>query len=805
MFWRRRDFFRFLGALVGGSVLPGAPVAAEGAVGPGPAPALPVSPSLTSPSLPFDPRLFGDGLIELSYDLVVIGGGISGLSAAISAARNGVKVALVHERAMLGGNSSSEVRLYPENATAHQVWIKECGIFDEIHAEERVRNHIPYREGLMNCHWDLVLYEWVLREPNITLYLNTHMHRVVKGSDGDIKSAYCIQLGSEKEFLLSAQLFVDASGDGVLAHRAGAEYRWGREDKTVHGEPLAPDTPDEQIMGSSLFFRAFDTGAPVPFKRPDWAVEFKSEEEFQGRNHSFLEGGYWWLEVGPPHHPIKDNSTIIHEGLRHLLGVWDHVKNGGDHGAANYGIDFVGFWPYKRECRRILGDYILTQQHVQDPQLLYDNVAYGVWFIDIHTHGILDRSQKPYKSHYDDANWDAKSTRTYGIPLRALYSRNVPNLMMAGRPISCSYVAFSSSRVLCTGAVVGQAVGAAAALCVKHKLPPREIAAKHAKECQQLILRQDGYIPGVVNEDPADLARAAKVTATSDAPLIFPPATTELEMTLPKAQIFPVSGNNVERVSLLMRSTLADNVEMTVALRRADHVWDFRGTEDLASATAIVPANSEGWVHFDLNVDVEGGHLYYLHTTAHAGIFWKLFVEDNENLLHRCPVGVAPAELPGSLYWRPFREGKSFCMQFQPEVRPFAGQNVVQGSNRPDRWTNLWQSAPGATLPQSLELAWDTPQRFNRMEICFDTNMNRRVRLPLFRYPECVKDYRIECRVNGTWTTLHEEHDNYQRRRVHNFDAVNADQLWLTVLATNGVPEARVYEVRVYLEDGVVV
>jgi hypothetical protein len=261
----------------------------------------------------------------------------------------------------------------------------------------------------------------------------------------------------------------------------------------------------------------------------------------------------------------------------------------------------------------------------------------------------------------------------------------------------------------------------------------------------------------------------------------------------------------VDRVSLLLRSSLADNVEMTVALRRADHVWDFRGTEDLATASAIVPVNSEGWVHFDLNVDVEGGHLYYLHTTAHAGIFWKLFVEDNENLLHRCPVGVAPAELPGSLYWRPFREGKSFCMQFQPEVRPFAGQNVVQGSNRPDRWTNLWQSAPGATLPQSLELAWDTPQRFNRMEICFDTNMNRRVRLPLFRYPECVKDYRIECRVNGTWTTLHEEHDNYQRRRVHNFDAVNADQLWLTVLATNGVPEARVYEVRVYLEDGVVV
>lgn len=805
MFWKRREFFRFLGAVLGGSVLPGAK--AEAVVPEGGAdisPSLSTGLSTPSASRSFDSRIFGDDLIEVNHDLIVIGGGISGLSAAISAARNGVRVALVHERAMLGGNSSSEVRLYPENATAHQVWIKECGIFDEIHVEERVRNHIPYREGLMNCQWDLVLYEWVLREPNITLYLNTHMHRVVKNEDGTIRSVFCIQLGSEKEFLLSAPLFVDATGDGVLAHRAGAEYRWGREDKAVHGEALAPDVPDEQIMGSSLFFRAVDTGAPVPFKRPDWAVEFHSEEEFQGRNHSFLEGGYWWLEVGPPYHPIKDNSAIIHEGLRHLLGVWDHVKNGGDHGAANYGLDFVGFWPYKRECRRILGDYILTQQHVQDPQLFDDNVACGVWFIDIHTHGILDRSQKPYSSHYEDAHWDEKSTRCYGIPLRALYSRNVSNLMMAGRPISCSYVAFSSSRVLCTGAVVGQAVGAAASVCVKRNLSPREVAAKHAKECQQLILRQDGYIPGVVNEDLSDLARSARASATSEAPLVFPPATTELEMTLPKAQIFPVSGNRVDRVSLLLRSALAGNVEMTVALRRADHVWDFRGTDDLASASAVVPANCEGWVHFDLNADVEGGRLYYLHTTAHAGVFWKLFVEDNENLVHRCPVGVSPAELPGSMYWRPFREGKSFCMAVQPEVRPFAAQNVIQGSNRPDRWTNLWQSAPGVPLPQSLELAWDNPQRFNRVEVMFDTNMNRRIRLPLFRYPECVKEYRIEAWVSGAWIPLHEERDNYQRRRIHSVAMVSADQIRLTILATNGVPEARVYEVRVYWEEGVV-
>ncbi|MBX3176691.1 MAG: FAD-dependent oxidoreductase [Candidatus Hydrogenedentes bacterium] len=798
MFWKRRQFFQYLGAALGGSLLPWNQARAEAAPRTD-APEAPVTPSGGHAPAPFDPRLMGDGVIQEQFDIVVAGGGIAGFCAAVAAARNGARVALVHERSMLGGNSSSEVRLYPENATAHQVWIKECGIFDEIHVEERVRNHIPYREGLMNCHWDLVLYEWVLREPNITLFLNTHMHRAVM-KNGAIESIYCIQLGSEREYLLGARIFIDTTGDGVLAHRAGAEYRWGREARDAHNEPLAPDQPDEQIMGSTLFFRAVDTGAPVPFKRPDWAVQFGGEEEFRGRNHSHIEGGYWWLEVGPPYHPIKDNNAIIHEAMRHLLGVWDHIKNGGDHGAENYGLEFVATWPYKRECRRILGDFILTQQHTQDPPLLDDNVAFGVWFIDIHTHGILDRSDTPYKSHYADENWDAKSTRCYGIPLRALYSRNIPNLMMAGRPISCSYVAFSSSRVLCTGAVAGQAAGTAAALCVQHGKTPREIARDHARECQQRILRQDGYIPGVANEDPADLARQATVSATSEAALEFPAPTSELEMALPKAQIFPVSANRVDRVSLLLRSALLDPAEMTVALRRADHVWDFRGVDDLTAATASIPPDHEGWVHFDLNVDVDPGRLYYLHTTAHPGVFWKMFQENDANLRDRCPVGVAPAELPGEVYWRPFREGKSFCMRVAPEIHPFAGQNAVRGSNRPDQWTNLWRSSPDRSLPQSLELAWDREIRFNRAEITFDTNMNRRNRAPFFRYPECVRDYRIEARIAGVWTALHEERDNYQRRRVHDLPRTAADRLRLTVLATNGVPEARVYEVRVYDE-----
>ena len=170
----RRDFLKTLAWLFGASTVTGcatsqSPPATSGDA----AAASSVSGANASPhGVAKAPLTPGD------FDLIVVGGGFSGTAAAISAARNGVKVALVHDRSMLGGNSSSEVRLYPEGNDAYQPWIRESGIHEEIHLEDRVRNHVRYREGLTNCHWDLILYEWCIREPNLTLFLNTYMHEV---------------------------------------------------------------------------------------------------------------------------------------------------------------------------------------------------------------------------------------------------------------------------------------------------------------------------------------------------------------------------------------------------------------------------------------------------------------------------------------------------------------------------------------------------------------------------------------------------------------------------------------------------
>ncbi len=744
-------------------------------------------------------------VIHKKYDLVVVGGGISGTCAAISAARNGARVALVHERSTLGGNSSSEVRLYPEDTCGHNPWIKEGGILEEMTVEDRVRNWEPYRESLMNSNWDLVLYEWARREKNLDLHLNTTMREVEMADPAHILAIYADQLGTEKEFIFEAPWFVDATGDGVLIYRSGAEFRWGKEARSEYHELLAPEKPSDAVMGSTLFFRARDAGKPIKFKKPDWAAEFDTESDLTGRHHGFIEGGYWWIEVGFPLHAIKDNEAIRDEALRQLLGVWDHIKNrctdaGVRKRAENYALEFVGFWPYKRESRRLLSDYVLREQDIRNPSVHGDDIAYGTWGIDIHVPGgILQRQVPPYPPPDSDANFAYRGTIPYGIPLRSCYSRNVRNLMAAGRPLGASYVAFASSRVLPTGAIVGQGVGAAAALCVKYQREPREIAKAHARELQQLLLRQDASMPGIENEDPGDLARLARVKASSEGALKFPESSTFHPAHLPLAQLFPIATDHLDSVELLLKSELSAPVKLKLGLKKARHVWDFRSGGDIAVATATVPANHEGSVRFSFNARTQPGKLYYIHLEAREGISWALF-QDVEGEPSQVPVGTTPADQPPGGRWRPLTHAKSFCLRVTPEQRPYRPQNVVRGSNRPDLWTNFYMSDPAQPLPCWLELQLPRPADFNQIQMTFDTDCNRRVRLPLFRYPECVKRYDIAVSTPGGWKTILREDDNYFRRRVHRFDRVRSNRVRIKVDETNGAKAVRIYEVRLYNE-----
>ena len=453
---------------------------------------------------------------QLSCDVLVAGGGPAGVPAALAAARCGARVILCQDRAVLGGNASSEVRMHIVGADASggrgtelATECREGGIIEEIRLETSVRN--PQRSASM---LDLILYEKCRAEPNLTLLLNTAVDgATVEGNR--ITRATALRQSTEDRFDIDARIFVDCTGDGRLGLEAGAPYREGRESKQEFGEPRAQDMVDDKSLGSTLLFQARRHDHPMPYVPPAWVRRF-GEEDLKLRPHGTagidrgLEYGYWWVEWGGTLDTVKDNETIRDELLAIMLGVWDHIKNNGDHGATNWALDWFGFLPGKRESRRFIGQHILTETDLLDSRRFDDAIAFGGWSLDTHPPEGVDAVDEPPCDQ-------PKSEHIYDIPLRSCVSRDVANLMFAGRNISATHVGFSSTRVMATCAVIGQGAGTAAAWAAAHDSDTIDLAtsprAMHA--IRQRLLRDDAFLIGATNEDPHDVARSAAVTSSS--------------------------------------------------------------------------------------------------------------------------------------------------------------------------------------------------------------------------------------------------------------------------------------------------
>ena len=443
--------------------------------------------------------------ISKNYDVVIVGGGMSGVCAAIASARHGARTALLQNRPVLGGNASSEIRMHICGADHHgsRPDARETGILEEILLENRKRN--PQNSFSI---LDTVMWEKTGFQEGLELYLNTHMTEAVT-EGGMIKKIIARQLTTEKIYEFEARIFMDATGDGTLAALAGAEHMTGREGKAVFGERFAPDADDKVTMGNSLLFKAVDSGKPVPFEKPHWAYTY-GEEDLAYREHDEITSGYWWVELGGDElDVIGDGEIIRDELLKAVYGVWDHIKNSGHHNADNYVLDWIGFLPGKRESRRITGDYILKEQDLLTGRIFDDAVAYGGWPMDMHVAGGLKTKTEP--TDY------ISMEEVYTIPYRSLYSRNINNLMLGGRAISASHMAFGSTRVMATCSVIGQAGGTAAAMAIEKGVLPGGILPC-IKELQQRLLKDDCYLPGFKNEDAGDFARSAGVTCSSSIP-----------------------------------------------------------------------------------------------------------------------------------------------------------------------------------------------------------------------------------------------------------------------------------------------
>lgn len=422
-------------------------------------------------------------------DLCVVGGGLAGTCAAIAAARHGLRVVLMQDRPVLGGNASSEIRMWV--CGAHGDNNRESGIIEEMQLENF------YRNDQMNYSlWDSVLYEKAYLQPGLTLLLNCTCQQATMDG-GRIRSVRGWQMTSETYHTVEATYFADCSGDSILAPLTGAEYRMGRESRSEFGEPIAPEQADRCTMGNSCLFQIRETDRPQKFIKPEWAYTFPSDDDIPFREHD-IGTNYWWIELGGTQDSIHDTDELRHELLRIAFGVWDHVKNQGDHGAENWVMDWLGFLPGKRESRRYVGDVIVTQHDVEKSGPFPDIVAYGGWTMDDHfPAGFGHKTSHPTIHHPAPSPW--------GIPWRSLYSKNVENLLFAGRNISVTHSALSSCRVMATCAILGQAVGTGVALAVESGRTPREL---DVARLQKMLMDDDCFLPGLKRQPSALTMRA---------------------------------------------------------------------------------------------------------------------------------------------------------------------------------------------------------------------------------------------------------------------------------------------------------
>jgi hypothetical protein len=749
---------------------------------------------------------------RIDADLVVVGGGLAGVCCAITAARAGIRVALVQDRPVLGGNASSEVRLWILGATSHMGnnnrWAREGGVIDELLVENLHRN--PEGNPVLV---DALLLEWAAREPRLRLLLNTAVFAVDKDPAAPDRiaavHAYCSQ--NETRYTLAAPLFCDASGDGVVGHLAGAAYRMGVEDPAEFGEGFAPPPDYRGKLGHSLYFYSRDTGRPVDFVPPDFALkDITRIPRYRSLKMSDSGCRLWWLEYGGELDTVHDTEAIKWELWRIAYGVWNHIKNSGDvPEARNLTLEWVGMIPGKRESRRFEGDAMLIQQDIIEQRQPPDAVSYGGWAIDVHpTAGV-------YSEHDGCMQWHARGV--YPIPYRCLYSRNVDNLFLAGRIISASHVAFASARVMATCAHGGQAVGMAAALCARDGGLPRTLTEPARMRGLQTALQRTGqFIPHVAFEDPEDLAPAAEISASSEYALTgFAADDGWRRLDDAVALLVPVAAGPLPPVTFHCRTAAPATVEarLYASARRGNT------TPDVTLATGMLRLGGggrpeEATVVFD-HAPAAPGYVF-IALLPHPAVEVALSDERVSGVLtvsHSFHDGVARAstQRPPPEYgvdtfefWLPGRRpnGRNLAFSAPRPLHVFRAGDAAGGQARPFITPNAWVARADDPSPR-LSLRWPRPVSVRSMILFFDTDHDHPMETVLMGHPErvmpfCVRHYRI---VTADGRVLHEATDNHQaRNEITLADPVVTDALHLEIHSTHGAPAA-LFRWCVYSDD----
>lgn len=740
---------------------------------------------------------------KMTYDFVVCGAGISGMIAAVAAARKGLRVALLNDRSVPGGNASSEIGVVIQGSSHHNlnysIYAKETGIMDELRS--KLDYAVAYCGYDVAAACDAVFLDFLYDEPNIDLYLNTVVTDV-QTQEGSITAVLAYQMKQDIHYAFTAPVYADCTGDAVVAFKAGADVSMGAEAKGEFGEKSAGESAQTWTMGHTLYFEIEDVGHPVKFVRPKFAHDvakmdfMKDMGNPQKMRMLYVGGRFWTLEYGGQVNTIADNEHIHLELRKLVYGLWDYIKNSGEFpNAENFVIKRVYSVAGSRESRRILGDVILTETDLDQAAHFEDSVLAGGWPMDLHAP----------KGIYDDLPASAfiPVTMVYDIPYRSLYSRNIKNLFMAGRNISTTHIALSSTRVIATCGAMGQAVGTAAWLCKKYGYMPRELYQNALNELQQCLLQDDQFIIGMQERGNAEIEAHFAATADSQQPYENIDEEVTIQLSYPMGLTLPLPAGVLDGLEIrLTNSAQQETVLMVDVLkggRKESYVPDYR----VKTLTVAVPGGFDGWLPVQVNESAGEDQKLYLvmrpnqsltvggsNNMLPGALTGKFYTEKAGTYNHNtCPLTAETGYIGQDHTFRKF----NLCFRnVLPEQNVFFPGNLLNGYTRPYGHMNMWLSK--ACDAANVVLEAEEAQWIERLEIFFDNELedDRRRIIPA----ATVKDYNV-------WVTTadgEEEirvRDNFLRRSVVQLGK-KVKKIRLEMLSTYGSSRFAVYGIKLY-------
>ncbi len=738
--------------------------------------------------------------IDMKFDLVVCGAGMSGICAAIQASRAGLKTALINNRGVLGGNASPEIRVHICGATGtseYNLYSRESGIIGELLIENRYRN--PQGNVYL---WHTVLVDALRKEENCSVFLNTYIDAVnMDDSETTILSVEGTQSGSEKRYCFYGDTFIDDTGDGTIGYLSGAEYMYGREGKDKWNENIAPDVADDGVLLSSLSFYSKDFHREMKYQLPELAAELK--DQFQD-SLSFREipdrmpedaryDGFryqWYYETGAGRDQMKDNEEIIEDHSKLVYNIWDYIKNQSEYDAKQFDLEYISPVPGKRESRRLVGEYILKEQDVAFQTDFDDAVGYGGWSIDLHAAGGFFDNDLINRHYY--------LRGIYQVPFRSCCVKGLDNLMVASRCLSVSHVASGTTRLMSTLSLLGQACATAAVLSKKYQVTPAEVGTSHMEELQQNLQWLD---QGIIGKKKADsIISDAKITTTSYFGGKLPHSNAWKVLEEELGFVMPVTKEN-KAVKIYVKAK--EDTTLKCTIYKPAKIENY-GPEMKLGEVEVRVSKSDSAVEIDFgSFDYEKNLFILFHVNNAVELEVGNVLINGFRMLKQSMnaddsfVDIATLE-PKAYIWQKIDTLPVF--EYVTDI--YNETNINNGYIRNYGHPNMWLSELGDEQPV-IDILFNESQELSVVEFTFDNlcdDFDYDTMEHVYEsnvWEQIVKDYDICGFVDGEWKTVAEVRGNYQRKNVVSIPKQEYSQLKVKLLATNGYERFGIYDIGV--------